>query len=100
MNGNHSDRKVVLRHLEPVLDRDVVCVYCVRGRELPAPGPELDPCEAPERAGAPRLVALAPLLVLALEQVAGLSPLRGRREGVRDGQRRLPHELLAAYRAR
>ena len=34
------------------------------------PGPELDPREAPERAGAPRLVAVAPLAVLALEQRA------------------------------
>ena len=49
MDGNHSDRKVVLRHLEPVLDRDVVGAGGVRGRERPAPGPELDPCEAPER---------------------------------------------------
>ena len=68
MDGDDRDRKVVLRHLEPVLDRDVVCARGVVGRELPAPGPELDPGEAPERARAPRLVALAPLLVLALEQ--------------------------------
>ena len=56
MDGDDRDRKVVLRHLEPVLDRDVVGAGGVLGRELPAPGPELDPGEAPERAGAPRLV--------------------------------------------
>ena len=67
MHGNECDRKVILRHLEAVLDRDVVRVGGVRGRELPAPGPELDPGEAPERAGAPRLVALAPLSLLVLE---------------------------------
>ena len=49
---------------------------------------------------APRLVALAPLFVLALEQGASVLPLRERREGVHDRQRRLPHELLAADSAR
>ena len=83
MDGDERDREVVLRHLEPVLDRDVVRARGVVGRELPAPGPELDPGEAPERAGAPRLVALAPLSVLALEQRAGLVPPRRRRERVR-----------------
>src|SRR5207237_358124 len=85
-----------LRHLEAVLDRDVVGASGVLGRERPAPGPELDPGEAPERAGAPRLVALAPVPVLALEHGAGLVPPGRRREGVHDGQRRLLHELLAA----
>ena len=96
MDGDERDGKVVLRHLEPVLDRDVVGASGVRGRERPAPFPELDPGEAPERAGAARLVALAPLPVLALEQGAGLVPPGRRREGVDDGQRRLLHQLLAA----
>src|SRR5207253_1862720 len=64
--------------------------------ESPASSPELDPGETPERAGAPRLVALAPLFVVALEQGAGLVPLRNGREGVHDGQSRLPHEQFAA----
>ena len=77
MDGNECDRKVVLRHLESVLDRDVVGASGVIGCKRPAPGPELDPGEAPERAGAPRLVALAPLPVLALEHDAGLVPPEG-----------------------
>ena len=68
--------------------------------ERPASSPELDPGETPERAGAPRLVPLAPLFVLALEQGAGLVPLRSGRERVHDGQSRLPHEQLATDSAR
>jgi hypothetical protein len=49
MNGDESDRKVVLRHFEPVLDRDVVCVGSMFGCERPSTGPELDPSEVPER---------------------------------------------------
>src|SRR6266516_5346576 len=100
MDGNDSNRQVILRHLEPVLEGDLVGVGGMGRRELPATGPELDPGEAPERTGAPWLVALAPLLVLALEQGAGLGPLRGRREGVHDGECRLLNQLLAADGAR
>ena len=74
MDGNERNGKVVLRNLEPVLDRDVVGETGVRGGKRPVPFPELDPGEAPERAGAARLVALAPLPVFALEQGAGLVP--------------------------
>src|SRR5262249_31523172 len=90
------DRKVVLRHLEPVLDRDVVRSRCVVGRELPAAAPELDPREAPERPCATRLVALAPLGMLALEQGQGLvAPVRaGKRAD--DRERRLLDELRAS----
>ena len=98
MDGDERDRQVVLRHLEPVLDRDVARAGGVLGRERPAPGPELDPREAPERVGAPRLVALAPLPMLALEQGARLVPPRGRREGVHDGERRLLHQLARRRR--
>src|SRR5437773_1459694 len=72
----------------------------VLGAERPASSPELNPGETPERAGAPPLVAPAPLSVLALEQGAGLVPRREGREGVHKGQRRLPHELLATDSAR
>src|SRR5215213_11080608 len=96
MDRDECDRKVILRYLEPVLDRDVVGVSGVLGCEHPTPGPELHPGEAPERAGAPRVVAVAPLFVLALEQGACLLPPRGRREDVDDGQRRLLYESLAA----
>ena len=100
MDGDDRDREEVLRHFEPILDRDVAGTCGVLGAECPASGPELNPGETPERAGAPRLVALAPLFVLAHEQRASLLPLRERCEGVHDRQRRLPHELLAADRAR
>ena len=96
MDRDEGDGKVVLRHLEAVLDRDVVGARGVRGRERPAPGPELNPGKTPERAGAPRLVALAPLLVLALEQGTRLVPPGGRGEGVHDCRHRLLHELLPA----
>src|SRR5688572_6971703 len=95
MNGDERDWKVILRYLETVLDRDVVGMSGVLGGEEPASGPELDPGEAPERAGASRLVAVAPLLVFALEQGACLVPRGGGREGVDDGQRRLLHQPLA-----
>ncbi|MFL6013184.1 MAG: hypothetical protein ACJ74P_02595 [Gaiellaceae bacterium] len=96
MNGDHGDRKVILRHLEPVLDRGVVGAGGVLGRELPAPGEELDPGEAPESPSGARLVPLVPLPVLALEQRASLVPLRRRGKGVDDRLRALAHQLLAA----
>ena len=74
VDGDERDREVVLRHLEPVLDRDVVGRRSVVGRERPAPVPELDPGETPERPRAPRLVALAPLVVLVLEQGTSFVP--------------------------
>jgi len=67
MDGDHRVREMVLRHLDAVLDGDVVSTVGMVGRVLPAPGPEVDPGKAPERAGAPSLVALAPFEVLALE---------------------------------
>ena len=67
---------------------------------VPTSSPELDPGETPERAGAPRLVSVAPLFVLALEQGAGFVPLRDGREGVHDRQRRLPDQQFATDRAR
>ena len=100
MEGDDRDREVILRHFEPVLDRDVSGACGVLGRERPVSSPEFDPRETPERAGAPRLVALAPRFVLALEQRAGLLPLRERGEGVHNRQGRLHHELLAAHGAR
>ena len=100
MDGDDRTRQMVLRHLEPVLDRDVAGASRVLGPERPTSGPELDPGETPERAGAPRLVPLAPLFVLALEQGAGLVPLRSGREGVHDGQRCLPHQQFATDSAR
>ena len=98
MDGDRGDREVVLRHLEPVLDRDVVGAGGVVGRELPAPGPELDPGEAPERAGAPRLVALAPLLGTRARAAARASSscVDDERERVRDRRGRLLHQLLVA----
>ena len=100
MDGDDRTREMVLRHLEPVLDRDVAGASRVLGPERPTSSPELDPGETPERAGGPRLVPLAPLFVLALEQRAGLVPLRSGREGVHDGQSRLPHQQFATDSAR
>ena len=100
MDGDDRTRQMVLRHLEPVLDGDVAGASRVLGPERPTSSPELDPGETPERAGAPRLVPLAPLFVLALEQGAGLVPLRSGREGVHDGQSRLPHQQFATDSAR
>ena len=100
VDGNDRDRQMILGHLQAVLDRDVVRLRRLVGRELPAAAPELEPRETPERAGTPRLVSLAPLLELALEQRAGLASPRRRREGVHDGERRLLHELRSADRRR
>ena len=96
MDGDDGDRKVILRHLQPVLGRDVVRAAGVRSREIPAPREELDPGEAPESPSGARLVPLAPLSVLALEQRASLVPLRRRRECVHDRLCPLAHQLLAA----
>ena len=79
MDGDDSDRKVVLRHLVAVLGGDLVGAGGVLGSELPAPGPELDPGEAPRGAGAARLVPLEPFGILALEQCTGLASRRGDR---------------------
>ena len=99
MDGDDRTRQLILRHLEPVLDRNVAGASRVLGTELPTSSPELDPGETPERAGASRLVPLAPLLVLAFEQRAGHLPLRGGREGVHHGQSRLSHQQLATHSA-
>ena len=100
VDGDDRTRQMVLRHLEPILDRDVAGKGRVFGRNFPASSPELDPAETPERACAPRLVALAPLVVLLLEQGAGGFPLREGREGVHDRQRRLPNQQFATDGAR
>ena len=95
VDGHDGTREMVLRNLQAVLDRDVVCVGSVLGRELETTRPELDPREAPQRTGTPRLVAVTPIAVLALEQRTGL----GGRERVDDRLRRLLDEPLATERA-
>jgi hypothetical protein len=72
MDSHERDRQVILRNLEPVLDGDLVAALRVVGSERPAAGPELDPGEAPERAGAPRLVAFTQIFVVAFERRARL----------------------------
>ena len=69
MDGDPRDGKKVLRHLEPVLDRDVVRARGVVGRELPAPAQSSTHARY-QSARAPRLVALAATLVRALQQMA------------------------------
>src|SRR6476660_9485569 len=96
VDGDDCDRKMVLRHLEAVLDRDVVGTSGMFGRELPASRPELDPGQPPRCARDARLVSLAPLLKLVLEKRASLPSLRGRREGIDDCLRRLANEVLPA----
>src|SRR5260370_35251252 len=76
MNGDERDRQVALRYLESILDRDVVGSSGVRGRKRPVPGPEPHPREAPQRAGAPRLVALPPPPKPPAEPRARLAPPR------------------------
>src|SRR5829696_4765202 len=100
VDSDDRDRKVVLRHLQAVLDRDVVRASGVFGRNCPAPGPELEPREAPERASAPGLVAVAPFRMLALEDGTRLVSLRGWREGVHDRLRRFLNQPFAAEGAR
>src|SRR5438552_18077181 len=80
VDGDDSEGEVVLRDLEPVLDRDFVREGGVRGCVLPAPGPELDPGETPVGAGGARLVACLPLSLLTLEHRASVASLRRRRE--------------------
>ena len=95
MNCDDSDREVILRSLQRVLDRNVMRALSMFRREVPAPGPELDPGEAPQRTGAPRLVPILPFTVFLLEESAGHLSTRGGRERVRERLRPLPNELLA-----
>src|SRR5262245_10318850 len=71
MDSNRSDRKMHPRHLEPVLDLDLVRAFGVVGCELPAAAPQLDPCKPVKRICCQKLVSLAPQVVFALEQRAG-----------------------------
>jgi hypothetical protein len=100
MHGYDSDREVVLGRFHPVLDRDIVGPRGMRGCQLPPPSPELDPGQAPQRAGAPRLVPFNPFLVLMLEQRKGMVSLRSRREGMNDRLHRLLYAAVAAKGAR
>ena len=100
MDRDERDGQVVLRHLEAVLDRDLVRALGVLGRAVPVARPELHPRETPERAGAARLVAVTPLATLALEQRPRLVPAKGRHENADDRERRLLHKPLAAERRR
>src|SRR5262245_15374745 len=93
-------REMVLRDLEPVLNRDVMSGLRMPGCDLPPSAPELDPGQAPERAGTPRFVLLAPLSVLAFEQCARLVPPGRDGKRVHKGQRRFLHEPFAAEGAR
>ena len=68
MGGDHCDRQMDPRHLEPVLDVELVSAIGVLGRELPAAAPELDIGEPGERVRGQQLVALMPFLVLALDE--------------------------------
>src|SRR5690348_10764392 len=100
VDGDNRYRKVVRRHLDAVLDRDVVGAGGVLGRKLPASAPEFEPRERPRRACGARLVSLAPILILAFEKRTILAALRRGREGVHDRLARLANELLAAHGAR
>src|SRR5262245_63325625 len=96
VHGDDRDREVVRRHLDAVLDRDVVSAGGVLGRDVPVPGPELDPGQTPRCACGSRLVSLARLLVLPLEERTRFASLPGRRKRVRDRLGRLADELVAA----
>ena len=75
MDGDDRDRQVVLRHLEAVLDRDVVVAAAAcSAASCQRPAQNSTQARPHEGAGASRLVPLAPLPVLALEQRAGLAP--------------------------
>ena len=87
---------MVLRHLEAVLNRDVVGTAGVLGRELPASGPELDPGQSPRCACGARLVSLVPIRVFALEERPSLVPSRRRCKRVHDCLRRFPNHVLSA----
>src|SRR5215831_10476799 len=81
-------------HLEAVLDRDVVGTGSMLGRKLPASGPELDPGQSPRCPCGTRLVSLAPVRVLALEELPGLVASRRRRKRVHDRLRRFANDVL------
>ena len=100
MDRDDRDRKEVGRRLQPVLDEIVARLGGMLGRERPASGPELDPGKPPERLGALGLVAVAPRAVLALEQVAGLVEVAGRRRSCSRRPTLRPARALAADRHR
>jgi hypothetical protein len=96
MDGDHGVREMVLRHLDAVLDGDVVGAVGMVARLLPTTGPELEPGKAPERAGASPLVTLAPFEAFALEESTGLVSPRGGRQSVDERLRSLRDKPVAA----
>ena len=66
MGGDHRDRHMDPRHLEPVLHVQLISPVGVLGRELPAVAPQLDFGEPEQRVGGHQLVTLERCLVLAL----------------------------------
>src|SRR6185436_7528048 len=70
VGGDSRQREVYPRHLEPVLDLNLMCAVGVLGRQTPAAAPQLDPGEPEESVRRPKLVPLAPVMVRALEQRA------------------------------
>ena len=96
MGGDHRDRQMDPRHLEPVLDVELVCAIGVLGRELPAAAPQLDIGEPGQRVRGQQLVALMPFLVLALEERTRLLDAPTHVEHVRDRTVRLVQQHRVA----
>src|SRR4029453_15193757 len=69
MDGDPSNREMVLGYLDSILERDVTRASSMLGGKLPASRFELDERQLTEGVRASRLVALPPTLVLVLEQV-------------------------------
>ena len=84
MGGDRRDRHMNPRHIEAVLEIELVVAIGIRSRELPAARRKLDVGQPPQHIRRQQLVAVLPFLVLALQDRPGLIDAPPHLEHLRD----------------
>ena len=99
-SGDDRDGEMILRHLEPVLDRESRARCGVRGRELPSAQPRIRPTRDPRARARPAARRAHATPRTRARAAPAPPPSSGQIEDVHDRERRLQHQLLAAHGAR